>query len=110
MKELRKMKIDIDSMSYDELIELNHKIVARLKFLDSMHIHNEMMQFSPGDQVCFEPPGREKQFGVLAKYNKKTVTVITESGQRWNVSPHLLSKVKSAKGKKQGKIIDLYKK
>jgi len=43
------MKIDIDSLSYDELFELNHKIVERLKFLDSMHTHKEMMQFSPGD-------------------------------------------------------------
>ena len=55
------MKIDSDSMSYDELVELNHKIVERLKFLDSMYIHKEMMQFNPGDQVCFEPPGRGKQ-------------------------------------------------
>jgi len=36
------MKIDIDSLSYDELFELNHKIVERLKFLDSMHTHKEM--------------------------------------------------------------------
>ena len=51
------------------------------------------------------------QFGTLVKYNKKTVTVVTESGQKWNVSPHLLSKVKSAKGNKtkKGNIIDLYK-
>ena len=97
-------------MSYDELVELNHKIVARLKFLDSMHTQKKMMLFSPGDQVCFEPPGREKQFGILAKYNKKTVTVITESGQKWNVSPHLLSKVKNVKSKKQGEIIKLHKK
>lgn len=104
------MKIDIDSISYDDLIELNHKIVERLKFLDSMHTHKEMMQFSPGDQVCFELPSRGKQFGTLVKYNKKTVTIITESGQQWNISPHLLSKVKSAKDNKQDKIIDLYKK
>jgi len=106
------MEIDIDSMSYDELVELNHKIVERLKFLDSMHTHKEMMRFSPGDQVCFELPGRGMHFGTLVKYNKKTVTVITESGQRWNVSPHLLRKVKNVKGNKfsQGKIINLPKK
>jgi hypothetical protein len=71
-----------------------------------------MMQFSPGDHVCFEPPGRGKQFGTLVKHNKKTVTVITESGQKWNVSPHLLSKVQKVKSnmKRQGKIIDLPKK
>ncbi len=31
------MKIDIESLSYDELVALNHKIVERLKFLDAMH-------------------------------------------------------------------------
>jgi hypothetical protein len=105
------MKIDIDSLTYEELLRLNQKIVERLKFLDSMHTHKEMMRFSPGDQVCFEAPGREKLFATLVKYNKKTVTVITESGQRWNVSPHLLQKVKSVKAQKekQGKIIDLPK-
>ena len=104
------MKIDIDSMSYDELVELNLKIVERLKFLDSMHTHKEMMQFSPGDQVCFEPPGRDMQFGTLVKYNKKTVSVITESGQKWNVSPHLLRKVKNVNKSKQDKIISFHKK
>ena len=105
------MKIDIDSLTYEELVELNQKIVERLKFLDSMHTHKEMMRFSPCDQVCFEVPGREKQFATLVKYNKKTVSVITESGQKWNVSPHLLQKVKSVKTRKekQGKIIDLPK-
>lgn len=104
------MKFDIDSMNYDELLKLNHKIVERLKFLDAMHAHKEMMQFSPGDQVCFEPQGREKQFGTVVKYNKKTVTVITESGQKWNVAPQLLSKVKNVNERKQGKVIDLYNK
>jgi len=106
------MNIDIDTLKYDELVELNQKIVARLKFLDSMHTHKEMMQFSPGDQVCFEPPGRDKQFGTLVKYNQKTVTVISESGQQWNVSPHLLNKVKSVNTnkKRRGTIINLKKK
>ena len=106
------MKIDIDSLSYDELVALNHKIVERLKFLDQMYAHKEMLQFSPGDQVSFEPPGRNEQFGTLVKYNKKTVTVITESGQNWNVSPHLLRKIKNVKSKKneKGKVINLPKK
>ena len=103
------MKIDLEALSYDELVALNHRIVERLKFLDAMHTHREMMQFAPGDQVSFEPPGRGQQFGTLMKYNKKTVTVITENGQKWNVSPHLLRKVKKAKGQREtsGKIIDL---
>jgi ribosomal protein S17 len=106
------MKIDIDTLRYDELVALNQKIVERLKFLDQMHAHKEMMRFSPGDQVSFEPPGRRQQFGTLVKYNKKTVTVITESGQKWNVSPHLLRKIKNVKSKKddRGNVINLPKK
>ena len=102
------MKIDLESINYDELVALNHKIVERLKFLDAVNAHKEMMQFAPGDQVSFEPPGRGKQFGTLVKYNKKTVTVITENGQKWNVSPHLLRKVKRTNGPKEGagQIID----
>ena len=103
------MSINIDHLTEDELVELNHRIVERLKFLESMHTHKEMMQFTPGDQVSFEPPGRDRQIGTLIKYNKKTVTVITESGQKWNVSPHLLSKVKNVKSKDNqgGKVINL---
>ena len=35
--------------------------------------------------------------GVITRYNKKTVTVITDDGRRWNVSPGLLSKVISGR-------------
>ena len=31
---------------------------------------------------------------MLSGYNKKTVTVITDQGQRWNVSPGALRRVK----------------
>ena len=31
--------------------------------------------------------------GTLTRYNKKTVTVVTELGQRWNVAPGLLHRV-----------------
>ena len=103
------MKISIDSLSYDELVELNYKIVERLKFLDSIHTHEEMMRFNPGEQVCLEAPGRNKQFGTIVRYKKKTVSVITESGQKWNVSPHLLRKVKNVNKSGQDKIISLHK-
>ena len=103
------MKIDIDGLSEKELIELNHRIVERLKFLESARRHEEMMDFSIGERVSFSPAGIEKQIGVLVKYNRKTVTVITEKGERWNVSPFLLSKVKSVEGtdEKKGKLIRL---
>ena len=103
------MKIDIDQLTEPELIELNHKIVERLKFLESMRAHVEMMTFNSGEKVSFTPPGRGEVTGILVKYNKKTVTVLTEDGQKWNVSPHLLERVKEPKGKvkRSGNVIKM---
>ena len=33
---------------------------------------------------------------MLTRYNRKTVTVISDTGQRWNVSPRLLRRVVEA--------------
>ncbi len=90
------MKINLDELSYEELVALNHKIVERLKVLDSVHAFQEMMAFDLGAKVSFES-NRGRQMGTIVKLNKKTVGVLTESGQKWNVSPHLLSQVKEVK-------------
>jgi hypothetical protein len=88
-------KIDIDRLSEEELVELNHKIVSRLRFLRETRSHVQMMDFRIGEKVCFRPPGQPEITGTLTRYNKKSVTVITDDGQRWNVHPGLLFKVKS---------------
>ena len=90
-------KIDIDSLSEEDLIELNHKIVARLRFLSQMRTHRAMLDFRIGERVKFRPSGRPDLFGVLTQYNKKTVTVITDSGEHWRVAPGLLSKAEPAR-------------
>ena len=87
--------INIDDLSYDQLIDLNNRVVARLKFLDQMHAHSAMLDFSIGEQVSFQPPGHPVLTGIIAKYNQKTVTVIASTGQPWKVAPSLLSKVKA---------------
>jgi hypothetical protein len=84
------MKIDIDTLTEDELIDLNNRIVQRLRLLHQMRSHVEMLEFRIGERVEFEPEGRPPQTGVVTRYNKKTVTVITDGGQRWTVSPRFL--------------------
>ena len=86
------MKIDIDKLTEKELIDLNHRIVERLKFLELVRTHADMMEFRVGEKVRFRPSGRHATVGILVKYNKKTVTILTEDGQKWNVSPQLLEK------------------
>jgi hypothetical protein len=106
------MKIDIDRLSEDELIDLNNRIVARLRFLSQMRAHSQMLDFRIGDRVTFQPEGRPALFGIITRYNKKTVTVITDSGQHWNVAPGLLRKAGSGDGTEtnNAKIIQLRKK
>jgi len=81
------MKIDIDKLNEDELIDLNNRTVARLRFLNQMRAHSQMLDFRIGDRVTFQPEGRSPLFGIITRYNKKTVTVITDGGQHWNVAP-----------------------
>ena len=77
------MKIDIGTLTEAELIDLNNRIVERLRFLGQMRAHGEMLQFKIGDRVSFQPEGRGIVVGMLTRYNRRTVTVITDSGQRW---------------------------
>ena len=84
------MKIDIDRLTEAELIDLNNRIVERLRILHQMRSHVEMLEFRIGERVEFQPGGRAPLVGTLTRYNRKTVTVITDSGQRWNVAPGLL--------------------
>jgi hypothetical protein len=89
------MKIDIDRLSESELIDLNNRIVERLRFLKQKHAHNQMLKFKIGDRVTFHPEGLPPVVGMLTRYNRKTVTIITDDGQHWNVSPSLLRKAVS---------------
>jgi len=84
------MKIDIDKLTEAELIDLNNRIVQRLRFLHEMRSHARMLEFSIGDRVEFQPDGHPVVVGMLTRYNKKTVTVVTSSGQRWTVAPQFL--------------------
>ncbi|MGH8146329.1 MAG: hypothetical protein ACREPY_08355 [Rhodanobacteraceae bacterium] len=87
------MPIDIDQLTEAELIDLNHRIVERLRFIRQARAHVSMLRFSIGDRVEFTPDTRGPVRGVLARYNKKTVPIVSDDGQRWNVAPSLLQRV-----------------
>ena len=84
------MRIDIDSLSEAELIDLNNRIVERLRFMRQARAHVTMLKFRIGERVSFEPDGCSRLIGIVTRYNKKSVTVVTTDGQRWNVGPGLL--------------------
>ena len=105
-------KINIDELTEAELTDLNHRIVERLRFLNQMRAHKRMLEFKIGDRVTFHPEGHPPVIGMLTRYNKKTVTVITDDGMHWNVSPSLLRRTESPGNMEFGKsnLISLKKK
>jgi hypothetical protein len=84
------MPIDIDRLTEAELIDLNHRVVARLKFLQLMRARAHRLEFSTGQRVSFQPDGQPLLTGINSKYNRKTATVITENGRQWRVAPVFL--------------------
>ena len=87
------MPIDIDQLTESELIDLNHRIVARLRLLRHVDAHAAMLEFRIGERVMFHPDGRRPVAGMITRYNKKTVSIVTDDGHRWNVAPQFLEKV-----------------
>jgi hypothetical protein len=105
------MNIDITLLTENELIDLNRRIVERLRFLSQTRAHHKMLEFKVGDRVSFKPDDRPALSGVLTKYNKKTVTIITDNGEHWNVAPGLLTLAKEVKTSesKQSNVIPMPK-
>lgn len=88
----------IDDMSEEKLVALHNIIVNRLNMLHHLRTRQSMEDFRPGDVVSFRTEDGQTVTGVLVRLNKKTVTVHTESGARWNVTPQLLTRVKRQLG------------
>jgi len=102
------MSIDIDHLSEAELVDLNHRIVERLRFINQMRAHVQMLEFTIGDRVSFDPGGgRPAVTGVLTRYNRKSVTIVADGGHRWNVSPHYIRKADGAPAHTAGTVVPL---
>lgn len=84
------MPIDIDRLSEAELIDLNHRIVERLRLIQQMRAHKRMLEFRIGERVVFRDNDGAVVSGTITRYNKKTVSIVTQHGQRWTVPPAML--------------------
>ena len=47
------MTIDIEHLTESELLDLNHRIVHRLRFMRESRAHSDMLRFKIGDRVFF---------------------------------------------------------
>jgi len=105
------MSIDIDDMSEAQLLELNGRVVARLQLLQQLRTHQTMLGFSLGERVWFQPEGQARRYGVVTRFNKKTIAVVTDTGEHWKVTPAVLHKAEAVTPHaSSGKVVPLRRK
>ena len=94
--------IDLSKFSEEELVELNHELVGRLRLLRQMRRYEQMAVLAPGERVSFVAESGQTIVGVVARFNQKTVTVCTDDGHHWRVSPSFLSKTVDGEANTRG--------
>jgi hypothetical protein len=80
----------LDRLTEEELSHLNQVIVARLRLMQQIRAHGHMMKLHVGQSVHFTTAAGQLVSGVIARHNRKSVTVVTKDAQQWRVSPGLL--------------------
>lgn len=85
----------LDQLNEIQLQELHDLVVVRLQQFRDVRHKAAMWHMLPGDVVQWTYEG-VGLFGRIEKLNTKTVSVISDDGTRWKISPTLLSLVKHA--------------
>jgi len=79
-------------MGEEDLLYLNRMVVERLNLLAQAKSTVQLAQFAEGDRVKFTNNDGTVKHGRVIRLNKKTVSLITDDGHQWKVSPGLLRK------------------
>lgn len=106
------MSLNLNDLSYDELLELKFRIEKRLEQMGGRCECDNTGKIKQGDEVYFKHPVYDAVHGIVVSINERTVTIVADSGQHWDVAPHLVKKNTSHKktSKKRGELIVLTKK
>lgn len=102
-----KKMLNLDQMSDDELLSLNHKIVDLLMARQSQQRRDGLSEFDVGERVSFQGPEGRPISGTIKRVNQKTLTIATDHGQ-WKIDPCFVLKYKAAKAV-HGKVLKLHR-
>ena len=80
------------TLNEEQLRELNHKVVERLKLIHRGKSVMSMAKFNLLDKVYFIHNG-EKKFGTVIRLNPRSVTVTLDNGHEWRITPEFLTKI-----------------
>jgi hypothetical protein len=88
--------IDLTSYTEADLIELNRRVVERIRALRQERCASAMTEFGVGDRVSFQPECGHEVVGTVIRLNRRTVTVVATDGHHWRVAPGRVKKASSA--------------
>ncbi|MBN2211208.1 MAG: hypothetical protein JW709_07415 [Sedimentisphaerales bacterium] len=80
----------VRQLNEQDLRYLNRLIVERLKLIGQARSTAMMAHFSVGDRVNFDSHTGDLITGVIIRLNKKTASIATDNGEKWNVHPGFL--------------------
>ncbi len=78
-------------LNEEQLRELNHKVIERIKLIRRAKSAMSMAKFNLLDRVYFVHDG-EKRDGTVVRLNPRSVTVALDDGQEWRIAPDFLTK------------------
>ena len=80
----------LETLTEAELTQLNHIIVQRLRLMQQIRNHGQMMLFRIGQRVSFVTTAGQHIKGTITRHNRKSVTIVTDEGVQWRVAPGLV--------------------
>jgi len=80
------------NLDENQLKELNHKVVERLKLIRRAKGVMSMAKFNFLDKVYFIHNGNKK-IATIIRMNPRSVTIVLDSGQEWRITPDFLTKI-----------------
>ncbi len=89
------MDLDLTKYTEQELLELNRRIIERIRSLRQGRCRESMAVFNVGDRVSFEPDCGHEVTGTIVRLNRKSVTVVASDGVQWRVAPGFVKKASS---------------
>lgn len=81
------MSIAVTHLTTDELVELNHQIIERLKMLETLETHKSMVQLHSGARVSFRSPAGERIVGTVIEVQPHD----RDGGNRCRATPECLA-------------------
>jgi len=76
----------------EQLRELNHKVVERLKLIRRARSCMSMAKFNILDRVYFLHNG-EKKFVTVIRLNPRSITITLNDGHEWRITSEFLTKI-----------------